>query len=193
MAPKLDLIAYQPSFLDLFIEWRIQPLSVRHNPLKAMSREEIKAMLESEGCILSDLAKNETYRWFIQCDDAIVGNVSLKNISHTMRYAEIGYGVAEHHHGLGIATAAVNLLVKKSFSESPLRKLVAYVHDQNVASCRVLEKAGFAREGMLREHYLINGVPENEILFGLLKHEWEEQARTERVESLNDLRPTYPA
>ena len=177
MPPKLDLIAYQPSFLDRFIEWRIQPLSVRHNPLKAMGREEIKAMLESEGCTLSDLTKNESYRWFIQCEDAIVGSVSLKNISHSMSYAEIGYGVAEHRQGAGIATAAVNLLVQKSFSESPLRKLVAYVHDQNVASCRVLEKAGFVREGTLREHYLINGVPENEILFGLLKHEWEARQR----------------
>jgi ribosomal-protein-alanine N-acetyltransferase len=69
----------------------------------------------------------------------------------------------------------VNLLVEKCFCESPLRKLLAYVHDKNAASCRVLEKAGFAREGMLREHYLINGVPENEILFGLLRHEWEER------------------
>jgi [ribosomal protein S5]-alanine N-acetyltransferase len=177
MAPKLDLIAYRPSFLDLFIEWRIQPLSVRHNPLKAMSREEIKSMLESEGCILSDLANHASYRWFIQCGDAIVGSVSLKNISHTMSYAEIGYGVAEHRQGAGIATAAVNLLVKKCFCESPLRKLLAYVHDKNAASCRVLEKAGFAREGTLREHYLINGVPETEILFGLLRHEWERRQR----------------
>jgi ribosomal-protein-alanine N-acetyltransferase len=173
MVPKLDLIAYQPSFLDLFIEWRIQPLSLRHNPLKAMNREEIKAMLESEGCVLSDLATKESYRWFIQCEDAIVGSVSLKNISHTMGYAEIGYGVAEHCHGAGIATAAVNLLVKKCFCESSLRKLLAYVHEKNVASCRVLEKAGFAREGTLREHYLINGVPVNEILFGLLRREWD--------------------
>jgi len=71
------MIAYQRSFLDLFMEWRIQPLSVRHNPLKAMSREEIGAMLESEGCILSDLAKNESYRWFIQYEDAVVASLGF--------------------------------------------------------------------------------------------------------------------
>jgi hypothetical protein len=37
MTPRVDLTAYRPLFLDLFIEWRIQPLSVRPNPLKAMS------------------------------------------------------------------------------------------------------------------------------------------------------------
>jgi RimJ/RimL family protein N-acetyltransferase len=173
----LNLIAYQPSFLDLFIEWRTQPLSVRHNPLKAMNTKEIEAMLESEGFDLCDLAKHESYRWFIQCEDEVVGSVSLKNISHMMSYAEIGYGVAEHRQGAGIATAAVNELVKKCFSESPLRKLLAYVHDENIASCRVLEKVGFAREGTLREHYLINGVPEDEVLFGLLKHDWERRHR----------------
>jgi ribosomal-protein-alanine N-acetyltransferase len=94
-----------------------------------------------------------------------------------MSYAEIGYGIAEHHQGKGIATDAVNQFVQKCFCESPLRKLLAYVHDKNAASCRVLEKAGFAREGTLREHYVINGVPENEILFGLLKHEWERNWR----------------
>lgn len=169
----VDLIPYQSSFLGPFIEWRSQPLSVRHNPLRAMTSQEIEGMLESEGCDLSLLAKHESYRWFIRCGDEVVGSVSLKNISHTMGCAEIGYGVAELCQGSGIATAAVNLLVSKCFSESPLRKLLAYVHDQNVASCRVLEKVGFRREGILREHYLINGVPADEILFGLLRHEWE--------------------
>jgi [ribosomal protein S5]-alanine N-acetyltransferase len=173
----INLVPYEPSFLNSFIEWRIQPLSVRHNPLKVMTREEIEAMLESEGCNLYDLKKHESYRWFIRRGDAVVGSVSLKNISHTMSYAEIGYGVGEHSQHKGIATVAVNDLVKKCFCESPLRKLLAYVHDKNVASCRVLEKVGFTREGTLREHYIINGVPENEILFGLLKHEWDKRQR----------------
>jgi ribosomal-protein-alanine N-acetyltransferase len=169
----LSLISYQPSFLGPFIEWRNQPLAVRHNPLKVMTREELASVLESEGCDLSDLAKYESYRWFIKYETAVVGSVGLRNISHTMNYAEIGYGIAEQHQNKGIATGAVNLLVEKCFCESPLRKLLAYVHDKNAASCRVLKKAGFTQEGLLREHYVINGAPENELLFGLLKHEWQ--------------------
>jgi ribosomal-protein-alanine N-acetyltransferase len=169
----MNLIPYQPSFLDSFIEWRAQLLSVRHNPLKAMSREEIAGMLEAEGTDLTDLNKHENYRWFIECEGDVVGSVSLKNISHMMKYAEIGYGVAETRQGRGIATAAVKMLVQKCFCESSLRKLLAYVHDKNVASCRVLQKVGFTQEGILREHYIINGTAANEILFGLLKHEWK--------------------
>ena len=171
----LNLIPYQPLFLDAFIVWRAQPLSIRFNPLKEMNREEISTMLEAEGAELTDLNKYENYRWFIEYDGEVVGNVSLKNISQMMKHAEIGYGIGEAHQGRGVATAAVKMLVQKCFSESPLRKLIAYVHHENVASRRLLQKVGFTQEGILREHYIINGVAQNEIVFGLLKHEWKSE------------------
>jgi RimJ/RimL family protein N-acetyltransferase len=169
LAPPVRLLPYQTSFLGAFITWRNEPLTVRHNPLEPMTDAEIASMLESAGYDLSDLKKYPVYRWFVALDADVVGSVSLKNISHSMGYAEIGYGIAESHHRKGIATAAVGLLVDKVFAETHLRKLMAFVHDKNLASCRVLEKLGFQREGFLREHYVINGKAENEILYGLLK------------------------
>ncbi len=174
MAEMMKLIPYHPSLLDSFLEWRAQPLSVRHNPLRNMSQREIARTLESEGSDLSEFRRYESYRWFVEYDGAAVGSVALKNISHDMGYGEIGYGIGESHHGKGIATAAAGLLVRRCFWETPLRKLLAYVHDKNVASRRVLAKLGFTQEGCRREHYIINGVPENELLFGLLKHEWRQ-------------------
>jgi RimJ/RimL family protein N-acetyltransferase len=168
----VELLPYQRSFLEPFIEWRNQPLSVRHNPLNPMTADQIAKMLATEGSDLGDLKKHESYRWFIALESHLVGSVSLKNISHSMAYAEIGYGVAQAHHRRGIATAAVGLLMRKVFTETALRKLMAFVHDKNQASRRVLEKLGFRKEGLLLEHYLINGRPENEILYSLLKREW---------------------
>ena len=168
----LKLLPYDRIFLEPFIEWRNGPLSVHHNPLKAMSVDEIAKMLSSEGAELGQLAAFESFRWFISFDGQIVGTVSLKNISHSMGYGEIGYGLSESHHGKGIATAAVRLLVDKVFAETNLRRLVAYVHEENQASRRVLEKLGFQEEGLLREHYVIQGVPVNEVLYALLKREW---------------------
>ena len=158
------------------MEWRDQPLSLRHNPLKEMSVDDIARMLESEGADITNLRKFATYRWFIALgnqDNEVVGTVALKNISHSMGYAEIGYGIAETHHDKGIATAAVKLLVKKVFSETTLRKLIALVHVENLPSCRVLEKLGFRREGLLREHYIIAGQPVDEVFYSLLKNEWD--------------------
>ena len=172
VAMKLSLLPYQPAFLEDFIEWRSQPLSVRFNPLRTMSNEEIAKKLETDGVDLSRLEKHESFSWFIAAEGQVVGTVSLKNISQSMAYGEIGYGIAEIHHGKGIATAGVRLMIDKIFSESKLRRLIALVHEENHASRRVLEKLGFQEEGLLREHYLINGMPVNEVLYGLLKREW---------------------
>jgi ribosomal-protein-alanine N-acetyltransferase len=172
MTSAIRLIPYRPEFLDLFITWRNEAHSIRHNPTTPSTRAELARLRLAEGSDVSNLTKHESYRWFIQAGSDVVGSVSIKNISVIMGYAEIGYIVAESHQGRGIATVAVRALIEKAFRESSLRKLLAYVHDQNVASCRVLEKLGFQKEGLLREHYIINGSPENEILFGLLKREW---------------------
>jgi ribosomal-protein-alanine N-acetyltransferase len=148
-----------------------------------MTNIEIAKMLESEGSDLANLRKFESYRWFVDLEGEVVGSVSLKSISHSMAYAEIGYGVAETHHRRGIATAAVTLLLEKVFSETALRKLMAFVHDKNQASCRVLEKLGFRQEGLLLEHYLINGRPENEVLYSLLKSEWRNSGYKKKHEA----------
>ena len=166
------LVPYEPDFLRPFIAWRGEPLTVRHNPLKQMSDSEIETMLLAESADLSQVGKAESFRWFISVGGEAVGSISLKNISHSMGHGELGYGMAESHHGKGIATAALRLLIKKIFAESTLRRLLAYVHEENQPSRRVLEKLGFQEEGLLREHYLINGVPVNEVLYALLKREW---------------------
>lgn len=88
-----------------------------------------------------------------------------------MLTAEIAYGIAPEARGNGYATEAVRLVTQRAFTESPLRRLIAYVHEGNLASRRVLEKAGYTLEGVLREHYIVNGVPVNEIFYGILRRE----------------------
>ena len=174
--PAIQLLPYEPAFLPRFIAWRKEPLMVRHNPLKQLTEIEVEKMLTAESADLSQVGKKigkaESFRWFIAADSEVVGTMSLKNISHSMGYGELGYGIAESHHGKGIATAALRLLIDKIFAETNLRRLQAFVHEENQASRRVLEKLGFQEEGLLREHYLINGTPVNEVLYALLKRDW---------------------
>src|SRR5262245_19607712 len=125
----LNLVPYRTRFLQPFLEWRREAATIRHNPLLEMPPAEVESMLASEGSDLSDLRKHSGYRWFIEFEGIVVGNVSLKNISRMMQYGEIGYGVAEAYQRRGIATAAVRLLSERVFLDSTLRKLVAYVHD----------------------------------------------------------------
>ncbi|PIN22566.1 Diamine N-acetyltransferase [Handroanthus impetiginosus] len=83
--------------------------------------------------------------------------------------AEIGYVVASEYWGKGIATAAVKMAANSVFVEwSHLDRLEAVVAVENTASQRVLEKAGFKREGVLRKYYLFKGKPTDAVIFSLL-------------------------
>lgn len=62
----------------------------------------------------------------------------------------LGYSVAPWMWGQGIASEAVQLFVAALHEELKVRRIVAKVSAENVASIRVLEKAGFALEGTER-------------------------------------------
>ncbi|MFN0214869.1 MAG: GNAT family N-acetyltransferase, partial [Saprospiraceae bacterium] len=74
-------------------------------------------------------------------------------------FDEIGYWLAEPFRGQGIMTNAVLVLCDWLFeNRSSLARIEAKVHSYNPASERVLEKAGFEREGYLRKATLKDGV-----------------------------------
>lgn len=58
---------------------------------------------------------------------------------------EIGYCIAPAHRGRGLATQAVESLVRRAFADSRVRCVVAHTQAYHGASTRVLERCGFAR------------------------------------------------
>jgi RimJ/RimL family protein N-acetyltransferase/uncharacterized protein YciI len=186
--PVIKLIPFKPEFIDVFLEWRNQPLSLKHNPLASISREELLNLLMEDGTNLVDIINKERFRWFIDYKGFPVGNVSLKNINLVMNTAEIAYGISEKHQGLGIATAAVKLMIEKVFSETKIRKLYALIHDQNQPSIRLIKRLGFQQEGYLREHYIINGSPANEFMFGLLKSDFQLSQSQKNIPEANQIK-----
>ena len=166
---RIELVTPRPDHYPVIYSWRSEQSTLRHNPLAATSYEDFANGFMRVGSDLRDLTRFERFGWACLADGELVGNINLKGVNHMMLYAELGYTVGEKFQGRGIATLMVGALCRRVFEETNLRKLTAYVHEANKASCRVLEKAGFQREGLLREHYIINGKPENEVFFGLLR------------------------
>ena len=62
---------------------------------------------------------------------------------------ELGYRLARHAWGQGIATEAARALVDHAFRTMALPRLVAVTYPENRASQRVLEKLGFVRQGLV--------------------------------------------
>ena len=67
--------------------------------------------------------------------------------------ASLGYYVLPEEQGNGYATEAASLLVAYAFRELNAHEVEAEVQADNPAGERVLEKLGFRREGVRRDHY----------------------------------------
>lgn len=78
-------------------------------------------------------------------DNSILGRFNLYEIEDGT--ADVGYRVAEHVTGRGVATAALRQLCRLAAGRHGLRTLTAAVAHANVASQRVLVKAGFVPDG----------------------------------------------
>jgi [ribosomal protein S5]-alanine N-acetyltransferase len=165
------LVPYHRDFLELVYSWREDPEVQKYNPLEALSLESLHAKCSTSHSDFADFDNAELFFWLLKAEEKIVGNISVRNINRRMLTAEIGYGIAAEARGNGYATEAVRMVTQKAFTDSPLRKLIAYVHQNNLASRRVLKKVGYKPEGVLREHYIVNGIPMNEIIYGILRRE----------------------
>jgi len=169
----VELVPSRPEYAELWQQWRAEPSATRYNPLASTSIEGLRERISKTSSDLSSLQGAKEFQFFVRHESEIVGVVGLVNISHMMMYGEIGYSFVERFHGRGIGTAAVSALVSKIFRETEMRRLMAYVADGNLASRKLLERLGFQQEGICREHFIINGVPTNEILYGLLRRDFK--------------------
>ena len=98
------------------------------------------------------------------------GSISLlfkQDVSR--RSAEIGYWLGQAHWGHGVATAAVQALSKYGFAHYDLARLYAVVFSHNVASGRVLEKAGFTLEARLRQAVTKDGQTMDALLYAQVR------------------------
>ncbi|WP_018221026.1 GNAT family N-acetyltransferase [Salinispora pacifica] len=85
------------------------------------------------------------------------------------RQGMVGYGLLPAWRGLGYASRAVRLLAEWGFTEVRLGRIWADTHAGNIASERVLERAGFHREGRVRGRFPAGDGPRRDsTLFGLL-------------------------
>ena len=78
-------------------------------------------------------------------DGSVLGRFNLYNLEDGT--AELGYRVAEHVAGRGVATATVRELCRLAAARHGLRTLKAATSSENVASRKVLAKAGFVLVG----------------------------------------------
>ena len=112
------------------------------------------------------LRQHDTVPHLIVEDDRIVGRIVLSNIVRgPLMSASLGYWVARHANGRGVATAAADRLCRIAFDELGLHRVEAGTLVDNLASQRVLERIGFQRFGLAPRYLRINGEWRDHVLF----------------------------
>jgi [ribosomal protein S5]-alanine N-acetyltransferase len=107
-------------------------------------------------------------------DDRIIGRIALGNVVYgAWRNATLGYWVSEASGGHGHGTAAARLICEFAFRHAGLHRVQPAVIPRNVRSIRVVEKAGFRREGRALKYLNIAGTWEDHDIFALTLEDWE--------------------
>ena len=103
----------------------------------------------------------------------LIGNCGLRRKPENDREADIGYELAPEYWNQGYATEAAKAMVRFGFRELGLHRISSWCIADNVASARVLEKAGLRLEGRLRENDYFKNRWWDTLLYGLLEDEWK--------------------
>jgi RimJ/RimL family protein N-acetyltransferase len=109
-----------------------------------------------------------SYQFVIRDDAGVAGAGGVEIHGAERRIGEVGYWIRTDRTGRGYATEAVRAVVDFAFAELGLYRLELRAGVENRASQRVAEKAGFRREGRLRQGCAHGQAGYDCYLFGLL-------------------------
>lgn len=110
-------------------------------------------------------------RWVIcaEGDPAPCGMLSAAGDGHAR---ELGYGLGSAYWGRGIMPEAVQCVATALLQDPEVWRVSAHAHRENIGSQRVLEKAGFQREGILRRAFKIDRTgetPQDAVIYAIVR------------------------
>ena len=109
--------------------------------------------------------------WAIEINGEAAGGIGIELHTDVERVsAEIGYWLGQAHWGRGVATEALKAVTLEAFNRFDITRLYAVPFADHTASVRVLEKAGYVREGHMRQSAIKNGIVRDQLLFAAYKN-----------------------
>jgi RimJ/RimL family protein N-acetyltransferase len=162
---NVNLRVEEKEDLPLVAEWLNNPdYFGEYNPLMQMSRTELEKRYAD---------KTPEQGWFIieKKDGSKIGSTSHFAEGRTF---EIGYAIVPSERGKGYCTEAVKIMVDYLFLSKDTVRIQAHIDPRNMASQKVVEKAGFKKEGTIRKCYFAKGEWRDMSLHSIIRGEWKE-------------------
>jgi ribosomal-protein-alanine N-acetyltransferase len=157
--------------IDFLFNYYNQEEISRYTLISFNSIDEVKAFLD-QYTTKSDMRKfKEGIE--LRSTNQLIGTVTLLNWSKNDRCAEIGYDLSKEYWGKGLMTEALEVFIRFGFEVMNLNRIEATTNIRNERSSKVLTRLGFVQEGILRQKYQFRGNFSDEIIFSILREEWE--------------------
>lgn len=181
--PRLILRPFATTDLADLVGYATRPEFWRHLPLPEQTPETLAAFLArrvAEGHPDSD--RNWHFAAELNVtDDPLSGHVigacriGIRDEAH--RQGDLGWSLSPDVWGRGFAQEMATAVITFGFGALHLGKIWATTNADNERSWRVMERIGMSREGYLRQHRLVRGEWRDNVLYGILAHEWDARAQ----------------
>ena len=167
---NVNLRVMEKEDLPLLAEWVNKPEVLgEYNPLRQMSRTEVEKMLENPSDLKPFIIEKK--------DRSKIGFIIHFHVLHLgtgTKQLEIGYALVPGDRGKGYCTEAAKTIVDYLFLSRDVMRIQACTDTRNLASQKVLEKAGFKKEGIMRKYLFLSGELRDCYLYSILREEWKE-------------------
>lgn len=116
--------------------------------------------------------KGKFYDWGIEFCGKLIGTVGFSSINIKNNSAEIGYVLNSKFWNKGIASEAVNEILKFAFCILDMQRVEAVFLPENEKSREVLKKCGMKFEGVHRSALLVKGEYRDVETFAIIKADY---------------------
>ncbi len=159
---RTDAATIQPWMNDLEVTRNL----TRFLPISLQAQEAFLDGMGERGDVVLGIAD--------KASDALVGVCGLHDLHWQTRQAAFGITVGDKAaQGKGHGTEATRLMVGFAFETLNLNRVWLKVYEGNDRAARVYEKAGFRKEGVLRDDAFRDGRYRDSIVYGILRAEWK--------------------
>ena len=169
LGSKTCLRALEQDDLPHFVRWINDPETRRF----MMMRYPL-SMTEEEQWWQGFLTRKDDHIFAVEAEDGTyIGNIGLHGIERENRRALLGIIIGEKAYwGQGYGTDAIRAMLRWAFGYLNLNRISLTVYAYNERAIRCYLKAGFRHEGAMREARFIDGQYHDELVMGILRHEF---------------------
>lgn len=175
---EADRIVLRPFRIEdataMYRNWASRTDNIQYVPWSAHTSPDFTKELIQEW--IDSYTNPNSYRWGIalkESPEELIGDLSVVSLNLRTQAAEIGFILSKDYWGQGLMTEALKRTLAFLFDDVEVNRVFIGHAKDNIASDRVIQKAGFRYEGTFRQVVFLKGVLTDFVSYAILKEDYD--------------------